>query len=148
MYMVLSAKEALYGKDSEKHHRTKKKKLRPFKPNRVYLEPLNLSNVGDCSWSWILKDFIHVQIRKRNISRRMSTSSIKRRIGRFQVVVVQWTKKCTKKRDARAELHVILLIIPIVFWRCRCRCRRSCLVITHFFANDYFRNSKNRLFER
>ena len=34
----------------------------------------------------------------------MSTSSIKRRIGRFHVVVVQWTsKKCTKKRDARAE---------------------------------------------
>ena len=35
----------------------------------------------------------------------MSSSSIKRRIGRFHVVVVQWTsKKCTKKRDARAEL--------------------------------------------
>ena len=35
----------------------------------------------------------------------MSTSSIKRRIGRFHVVVVQWTsKKCTEKRDARAEL--------------------------------------------
>ena len=35
----------------------------------------------------------------------MSTSSIKRRIGKFHVVVVQWTStKCTKKRDARAEL--------------------------------------------
>ena len=36
----------------------------------------------------------------------MTTSSIKRRrIGRFHVVVVQWTsKKCIKKRDARAEL--------------------------------------------
>ena len=35
----------------------------------------------------------------------MSTSSIKRQIRRFHVVVVQWTsKKCTKKRDARAEL--------------------------------------------
>ena len=34
----------------------------------------------------------------------MSTSSIKRRIWRFHVVVVQWTsKKCTKKRDAHAE---------------------------------------------
>ena len=32
-------------------------------------------------------------------------SSIKRQIRRFYVVVVQWTsKKCTKKRDARAEL--------------------------------------------
>ena len=35
----------------------------------------------------------------------MSMSSIKRRIGRFHVEVVQWTsKKYTKKRDARAEL--------------------------------------------
>ena len=35
----------------------------------------------------------------------MSTSSIKRQIRWFHVVVVQWTsKKCTKKRDARAEL--------------------------------------------
>ena len=41
----------------------------------------------------------------RKIRRRMSTSSIKRQIRRFQVVVVQWTsKKCTKERDARAEL--------------------------------------------
>ena len=31
----------------------------------------------------------------------MSTSYIKRRIGRFHAVVVQWTSnKCTKKRDA------------------------------------------------
>ena len=35
----------------------------------------------------------------------MSTSYIKRRIGRFHVVFVQWTSnKCTKKLDARAEL--------------------------------------------
>ena len=35
----------------------------------------------------------------------MSTSSIKRQIRRFHVVVVQRTsKKCTKKSDARAEL--------------------------------------------
>ena len=41
----------------------------------------------------------------RKIRRRMSTSSIKRQIRSFHVVVVQWTsKKCTKKRDARAEL--------------------------------------------
>ena len=34
----------------------------------------------------------------------MSTSSIKRRIGRFHVVVVQWTlKKCTKKKSV---MHV------------------------------------------
>ena len=37
--------------------------------------------------------------------RSMSMSSIKRRIGRFHVVVVQCTsKKCTIQRDERAEL--------------------------------------------
>ena len=34
---------------------TKKKNLRPFKLYRVYLEALNSSNVGDFSWSLILK---------------------------------------------------------------------------------------------
>ena len=42
--------------------------------------------------------------RERNICRRMSTSSIKRRFGTFHFVVVQWTsKKCSKMREAHAE---------------------------------------------
>ena len=43
---------------------TKKMNLRPFKLYRVYLEPLYSSDVGDFSWSRILKGFIHVQIEK------------------------------------------------------------------------------------
>ena len=39
----------------------KKMNLRPFKLNRVYFDPLNMSNAGDFSWSWILKDYIQVQ---------------------------------------------------------------------------------------
>ena len=39
----------------------KKMNLRSLKLNRVYLDPLNMSNVGDFSWSWILKDSIQVQ---------------------------------------------------------------------------------------
>ena len=35
--------------------------LRSFKLYRVYLDPLNMSNAGDFSWGWILKDFIQVQ---------------------------------------------------------------------------------------
>ena len=35
--------------------------LRSFKLNRVYLDPLNLSNAGDPSWSCIVKDFIQDQ---------------------------------------------------------------------------------------
>ena len=40
---------------------SKKMNLRSFKLNRVYLDPLKMSNAGDFSWSWILKDFIQVQ---------------------------------------------------------------------------------------
>ena len=39
----------------------KKMNLRSFKLNRVYSDPLNMSNAGDFSWSWILKDFIQVR---------------------------------------------------------------------------------------
>ena len=81
-----------------------KTNLRPFKLHRVYLEPLNSSNVRDFSWSWILKGFYPCSNREGKICRSMSTPSTKRRIGRFHVVVLQWTsKKRTKKCDARAE---------------------------------------------
>ena len=39
----------------------KKMNLCFFKPIRVYLDPLNMSNAGGFAWSWILKDFIQVQ---------------------------------------------------------------------------------------
>ena len=39
----------------------KKTNLRSFKVNRVYLNPLNMSNTGDFSWNLILKDFIQVK---------------------------------------------------------------------------------------
>ena len=35
--------------------------LHSFKLNHVYLDPLNMSNVGDFSWSCILKDIIQDQ---------------------------------------------------------------------------------------
>ena len=52
-----------------------------------------MSNAGDVSWSCILKDLIQVKKDEGNIRIRMSTSSIKRQIMRFHVVVVQWTSK-------------------------------------------------------
>ena len=39
----------------------KKMNLRSFKLNRIYLDPLNMLNAGDFSWSSILKDFTQVQ---------------------------------------------------------------------------------------
>ena len=76
--------------------------LRLFKLYRVYLNPLNLSNVGDffpgveflSILSWVKK-------RKENLS--SYVHQLKRPIWRFHLVVVPWTsKKCTEKRDARA----------------------------------------------
>ena len=57
----------------------------------------------------------------------MSTSSIKPQTRGFHVVVVQCTsKKCTKKRDAPAELLFWSLNL-LLFWSRRCGRRRSCL---------------------
>ena len=52
------------GKDDDDGSKNvgKKMKLRSFKLNRVYLDLLNVWNAGDLSWSWVLKDFIQVQI--------------------------------------------------------------------------------------
>ena len=65
------------GNDDGSENVGKKMNLRSFKLNRVYLDPLNMSNTGDISW------------RGRKIRRRMFTSSIKRQIRRLHVVVVQ-----------------------------------------------------------
>ena len=77
--------------------------LGSFKLNCVYLDPLR-SNARDFfpGVEFYSGSKIGRKIRRRTC---MFTSSIKRQIRRFHVAVVQWTsKKCTKKRDARAEL--------------------------------------------
>ena len=57
--------ESLGNADNDRSENVAKKtNLHPFKLCRVYLDLLNLSNVGDFSWSWILKDFIQVQKEK------------------------------------------------------------------------------------
>ena len=50
--------------DDSSENVAKKLNLPRFKCYRVYLELLNLSNVGDFSWSWILKNFIQDQKEK------------------------------------------------------------------------------------
>ena len=76
--------------------------LRPFKLYCIYLDQLNLSNVGDLSQSWIR--LYPGSKRERKICCWMFMSYIKRCIRRFRVVLVQWTsKKLTKKHDACAE---------------------------------------------
>ena len=86
--------------DTGSENIAKKMNTRSFKLKRVYLDYLNLSNVGDFSWIWILRDFIWLQ---KGIRRRVFKSFMKRRIRRFHFV--KWTStKWAKKRDARVEL--------------------------------------------
>ena len=85
----------------------KKINLRSFKLNRVYLDPHNMFPGRRFLETFPGVEFLRDSSSKRGrkIRRRMSTSSIIRQIRRFHVVVVPWTsKRCTKKRDARAEL--------------------------------------------
>ena len=117
--------------DDGNENTTKNTNLRPFKLYRVYLEPLNSPNVGNFSWSWILKGFIHVKQRKENLSsyvpqvhahvlHKTSHWEVSRRSGAVDVKEMYWQAWCT----CRA---VVLLIKPIiVFWPWCCR-RRSCL---------------------
>ena len=44
--------------DNGSENDVKKMNLRSFRLNHVYLDPLNMSNAGDFSWSLILKDFM------------------------------------------------------------------------------------------
>ena len=62
--ILLSRRRRSKKDDDDSENVTKKMNLRPFKLYRVYLEPLYSSDVGDFSWSRILKGFIHVQIEK------------------------------------------------------------------------------------
>ena len=47
--------------DNGSENVAKKMNFRSFKLYRVYLDPLNVSNAGNFSWGWIVKDFIQVQ---------------------------------------------------------------------------------------
>ena len=56
-------KLATLSKDDDGNENDGKKMncLRSFKLNRVYVEPLNMSNAGDSSWSWIRNSsYVHV----------------------------------------------------------------------------------------
>ena len=88
--------------------------LGPFQLYRIYLDQLNLLNVGDFSLSWILKDFNQLQKRK-FVNHRMFTSSIKHGIRWFHVLAVQWTPNCNVSKSVIWRAVVLLKKQPIVF---------------------------------
>ena len=55
------------------------------------------SNVGELSWSWILKNNISTFRKRRNFLHGLFTSSLKRKVRHFHVVVVQWWQRNVQK---------------------------------------------------
>ena len=101
---VLREKVGSLGNNDDKSSEniTKRINLHPFKLYCIYLDQLNLLNVGDLSRSWIW--LYRGSKRERKICCQMFISCIKHCIRRFCMVLVQWTsKKGTKKHDACAE---------------------------------------------
>ena len=68
----------------------KKMNLCYVKLNGIYFDPLKMSNVGDDSRSWILKDFIQVQ----------------KEVGKFVILYVHVLHKTSNKEVSRRSRTV------------------------------------------
>ena len=84
---------------------TFKMKSSCFKLCRVYSSSVKMSNEGEFPRGWFLGHRIQVRKRKKNRRPSVFTSSIKREIRHFHVVVVHWRQRnIQKRRAARAWL--------------------------------------------
>ena len=118
--------------------------LRPFKLYRVYLKPRNSSNVGEFSLSWILNDFIHVQIekeqlfcRKTNCFLTLSLLSSLITQGRRRL---EWTISC----KSLYFVHPSLNFVPLVAFECRLRGSNLCELITIWLCYFVYKNTCNK----
>jgi len=102
--------------------------LRPYDHVVIISTRLLLSNAGELFWSRIPSNHIQVQKEiKRKFRRHLFTSSIKREMKLFHVVVVQWWQKNVQKKAWRTCRVVVCLSNLLPFWRFRC-CRRRCIL--------------------
>ena len=73
------------------------------------------SNVGELSWSWILKNNISRFRKRRKFRHGLFTSSLKREVTHFHVVVVQWWQRNVQK----SVLHVQCFFFAYwTYWCC------------------------------
>ena len=79
-------------------------KSRCFKLYRAYSLSFNSSKLGNFFWSWILKDCIEVQKKKKKVVALQVHALHKTWNKAFSRHSRAVTGECTKKRDARAEL--------------------------------------------
>ena len=105
--------------------------LHRFKLYRSHSISFSASNVGNLFGSWILTDCIEIQEKKSKVVVLcLPTSSTKREISHFLVVVVQWPQRNVQKSvAARAKL---LFCQSNLLLFCRSRWRRRCLSFLKF----------------
>ena len=104
----------------ERRRRLRKRHLKWIRATSILIALIPI-RVGKFFWTWILKDRVKLEEKQK----KLFTSSAKREIRHFHVLVVQRRqKKCTKKRGVRAKL-LFCQSKPISFFRSRCRCSSS-----------------------
>ena len=111
---------------------TPKVKSRCFKLYRAYSILFNSSNVVNFLWSWILKECIEVQEKKKKVVVLCSRPPQNVKIGIFtSQLCSDGKKKCTKRHDAHSKLLFSqskpLLLFCRSCWHHRCHCLNSLL---------------------
>ena len=95
--------------------RLRKRQLRCLKLNRAYSNSFNSLNVSKCFWSWILKDCIKVQEKKKKVFVFCSRPRQNAKLGSF-----------VQRRYKKAWCCLACLNL-LLFCHCRCRRRRRCV---------------------
>ena len=78
-------------------------------------------------WSWILKDCINVEEKKRKVVVRLFPPSTKREIRQFHVVVVQRRQRNVQKSVMHVQSCCFACLNLLLFCRTRCHRRRGCV---------------------
>ena len=74
------------------------------------------SNVGELSWSWILKNNISRFRKRRKFRHGLFTSSLKREVTHFHVVVVQWWQRNVQKSVLHVQCCFFCLLNLLMLW--------------------------------
>ena len=102
--------------------------LRCLKLYRAYSISFNSSSVGKLFWSWILKDCIKVQEKKKKVVVFCSRPQQNVKLGSFTlIVVVQRRQRNVQKGVMHVQSCWFACLNLLLFCRCRCLLRRRCV---------------------
>ena len=122
LYICLATTTATVTKTS-----SKKVNSRCLKLYRAYSISFNLSYVGNFFGSWILKDCIKVQVKKKEVVVLCYRSSTKPEIRHLHVAVVQRRHRNVRKSVMCVQSCCFVNLNLLLFWCSHCRRCRSCL---------------------